>query len=377
MSTTKRDLYEILGVEKTVTEEELKKAYRVLAMKYHPDRNSGDEEAAHRFKEAAEAYAVLSDAQKRQIYDRYGHAGLGSMGGMPDFGNAQSVFDTLGDLFGDFFGGGRRGRGPQAGEDLLLHLELDLYEASKGVKKSITIPRKEICSECSGSGCKKGTKPAQCRQCRGQGVVLMNQGFFRVQQTCRACGGSGHIITDSCPTCVGRGRVSVKRTLEIGIPAGVFTGARLPVRGEGEAGAPGAPRGDLYIEIQVREHRIFQRKDDHLICEVPVTFSQAALGAEIDIPTLDGVIKHTLDRGIQSGDHFRVPGKGMPNVRTRRTGDLLVVVKVETPRNLTKRQEELFREMAELDNKHVSAERKSFVEKLKELFSRREETPHE
>jgi molecular chaperone DnaJ len=205
-------------------------------------------------------------------------------------------------------------------------------------------------------------------------VVLMNQGFFRIQQTCRACGGSGTIITDPCPNCVGRGRVSVKRTLDVGMPAGVFTGARLPVRGEGEAGARGAPRGDLYIEIQVREHRIFHRKDDHLICEVPVTFSQAALGADIDIPTLDGVIKHALDPGIQSGEHLRLAGKGMPSLRTGRTGDLLVVIKVETPRNLTKRQDELFRELAEIDQKHVSAERKSFFEKMKELFKGKKES---
>ncbi len=238
--TTKRDLYEVLGVAKTVSEEELKKAYRVLAMKYHPDRNSGDEEAAIYFKEAAEAYSVLSDPQKRQVYDRYGHAGLSSMGGMPDYGNAQSVFDTLGDLFGDFFGGGRK-RGPQAGDDLLMHVEIELYEAAKGVKKTVTIPRKEICPDCSGAGCKRGTQPAQCRQCRGQGVVLMNQGFFRVQQTCRACGGSGAIITDPCPACVGRGRVTVQRTLEINIPGGVYTGLRVPLRGEGEAGAPGGP----------------------------------------------------------------------------------------------------------------------------------------
>jgi molecular chaperone DnaJ len=372
--STKRDFYEVLGVAKTATEEELKKAYRVLAMKYHPDRNPHDEQAAARFKECAEAYAVLTDAQKRQIYDRYGHAGLNGMGGMPDFGNAQSIFDTLGDLFGDFFGGGgRRSRGPQAGDDLLLRVELDLLEAAKGCTKSVTIPRKEVCPDCSGTGCKRGTNPAQCRQCRGQGVVLVNQGFFRIQQTCRACGGSGAIITDPCASCVGRGRISVKRTLEIGIPAGVYSGLRLPVRGEGEAGAPGAPRGDLYVDVQVREHSIFHRKDDHLICEIPVTFSQAALGAEIDVPTLDGVVGHTLSRGIQSDEHFRIPGKGMPSLRTGRFGDLLVVVKVETPHQLTKRQEELFRELAEIDKKHVSAQRKSFFEKVKELFKGKSE----
>jgi len=363
-------------VERTASDDEVKKAYRVLAMKYHPDRNSGDEEAGRLFKEAAEAYAVLSDPEKRQVYDRYGHAGLSSMGGMPDFGNAQSIFDSLGDLFGDFFGGGRRSRGPQPGNDLLFRLEIELIEAAKGCTKSITVQRQEICPDCAGSGCKKGSKPARCRQCQGHGAVLVNQGFFRIQQTCRACGGSGAIITDPCPSCVGRGRVSVKRTLEIGIPPGVFTGARLPLRGEGEAGAPGAPRGDLYVETHVREHRIFQRRQehlDHLICEVPITISQAALGAEIDIPTLDGPIKHTLQRGIQTGESFRVPGKGVPNVRTGRPGDLVVFVKVETPRNLTKRQEELLRELAEIEHKHVSPERKSFFEKMKELFTGKKE----
>jgi molecular chaperone DnaJ len=368
MSTTKRCFYEVLGVEKTVTEEELKKSYRVLAMKYHPDRNNGDEEAAARFKEAAEAYAVLTDPQKRQLYDRYGHAGLGGMGGMPDFGNAQSIFDHLGDLFGDFFGGGRRQQGPARGDDLLMRVEIELHEAARGCKKTITVPRKEQCSECSGTGCKKGSKPAQCRQCRGHGVVLMNQGFFRIQQACRACGGSGAIITDPCQNCVGRGRVSVKRTLEVTIPAGVFSDARLPLRGEGEAGAPGGARGDLYLEIQVRQHSFFHRKDDNLICEVPVTFSQAALGAEIDVPTLDGLVKHNLTRGIQSGEHFRIAGKGIPSLRTGRPGDLLVVIKVETPKSLTKRQDELLRELAELDHKHVSPERKSFLDKLKEMF---------
>ncbi len=264
---------------------------------------------------------------------------------------------------------GSRGRGPQRGEDLLLNVEIELHEAARGCKKSVTVPRKEQCPDCSGSGCKKGTQPVACRQCKGQGVVLMNQGFFRVQQTCRACGGSGAVITDPCPTCVGRGRISVKRTLEVAIPAGVFSDARLQVRGEGEAGAPGGPRGDLYLEIRVREHRIFQRKDDHLICEVPITFSQAALGAEIEIPTLDGVIKHKLERGIQSGDHLRVPSKGMPNLRNGRPGDLLVLIKVVTPRGLNKNQEELFRELAEIDKKNVSPEHTSFLEKLKVLFT--------
>lgn len=365
--TTKRCFYEVLGVQKGATEEELKKAYRTLAMKYHPDRNVGDEEAAARFKEASEAYAVLTDPEKRAVYDRYGHAGLNGLG-MPDFGSRDSIFDMFGDLFSDFFGG-RRQRGPQPGDDLGYRLEIDLFEAAKGCKKTLSFPRKETCPECSGSGCKKGTRTAQCRHCRGQGFVMMRQGFFSIQQTCRGCGGTGVVITDPCSHCQGRGRVSAKRTLEVTVPAGAYTGFRFACRGEGEAGQPGAPRGDLIIEVQVREHELFRREGDHLICQVPVTFSQAALGAEIEVPTLDGPVKHTITRGIQSGEVLRIPGKGMPSLRTGRPGDLLVVVNVETPKNLTKRQEELFRELAELDKKHVSPERKSFFEKLKGLFT--------
>ena len=365
--STKRDFYEILGVAKEVGDEELKRAYRVLAMKYHPDRNSGDDEAAHRFKEAAEAYAVLSDPNKRTLYDRYGHAGLNGSG-MPNFNNADSIFGAFGDLLSEFFGGNQRGRGPQGGDNLLYEMEIDLIQAARGAKKTITIPRREQCPECSGSGCKRGSRPSPCRQCRGQGVVLMNQGFFRIQQTCRGCGGQGVIITDPCPACHGRGRVKVERTLEVNVPAGAFDGLRLVLRGEGEAGGPGGGRGDLVVETHVREHPLFKREGDHLICQVPVTFSQAALGGDIDIPTLEGAITHSLKAGLQSGEYVRIPGKGMPNLRNGRPGDLVVVVNVETPRHLNKRQEELLRELAEIDKKNVSPQRKSFFEKLRDLF---------
>jgi molecular chaperone DnaJ len=367
MMATKRDYYEILGVTREADGEEIKRAYRKLAMQYHPDRNVGDEEAAFRFKEAAEAYDVLSNPDKRQRYDRYGHAGLDGLG-MPDFGNAQSIFDQFADLFGDFFGGGGR-RGPQAGRSLGMEVELDLFEAARGCKKTLTIPRQENCSDCHGSGARRGTSPATCRACGGQGVVIRSQGFFRMQQTCRACGGHGVIITDPCPTCRGRGRVAARRTLEVPVPPGVDTGMHLPLRGEGEAGEPGAPRGDLIVEFHVREHPIFKREGDHLICHVPVTFSQAALGGMIQVPTLDGPMNYALKTGVQSGEAVRIPGKGVPNVRTRRPGDLLMVVSVETPRNLTKRQEELFRELAEIDQKHVSPQRRSFFEKVRNLFT--------
>jgi molecular chaperone DnaJ len=369
----KRCFYEVLGVERTASAEELKKAYRALALKYHPDRNSGDEEAAHKFKEVAEAYAVLGDADKRQVYDRYGHAGLSGMS-MPDMSSMDSIFDMFGDMFGGIFGGGggRRRRGPRAGNSLHLMLDITLIEAARGAKKSVTVPRKETCPDCSGSGAKAGSRPSPCRQCGGHGVVQLSQGFFRVQQTCRACMGHGQVITDPCAGCNGAGRVSVKRTIEVRVPAGVASGMEDVYRGEGEAGEPGGPRGDLIVEFRVREHPFFRRDGDHLVCQVPVTFSQAALGGDIEVPTLDGPITHSLPRGVQSGEAVRIPGKGMPNLRSGRKGDLYVVVTVETPRNLTKRQEELFRELAEIDKKQVSPERKSFFEKIREFFSSKE-----
>jgi molecular chaperone DnaJ len=364
----KRDYYDVLGVEKEADQEEIKRAYRKLAMQHHPDRNVGDKEAEEKFKEAAEAYDVLHDREKRQRYDRYGHAGLNGLGG-PSFSDAGSIFDLFGDIFGDFFGqrGGRSGQ--QGGRDLQVSLEIDLIEAARGTRKSITIPREENCSDCSGQGYRKGTKPANCRRCGGQGVVLINQGFFRMQQTCSGCGGRGIIITDPCPTCHGGGRVETRRTLEIDVPPGVDTGTRIRISGEGEAGSPRAPRGDLYCLLRVREHPFFQRDGNNLVCQVPITFSQAALGGEIDVPTLDSAIKHAIKRGMQSGEVVRIAGRGMPNIRGGRTGDLLVQVVVETPRNLTKRQEELLRELAELDKSHVSAQRKSFLEKLRDFFT--------
>lgn len=368
--SVKRDYYEVLGVSRQASEEEIKKAYRVLALKYHPDRNPGDEEAAAQFKEAAEAAGILLDAQKRDAYDRYGHAGLSGFGGAgSEEVDLNDLFERFGfgDLF-NLFGGGRR-RGPQQGSSLGYELEIDLGEAYRGVTRSVTISRHETCPECRGNGAQRGTVPALCRSCKGSGVTVVSQGFFRIQQSCRACGGAGQVITDPCSQCRGRGRVKVRRTVEVVVPAGAYTGCRVVLRGEGEAGDAGAPRGDLICEVHVREHPLFRREGDHLICQVPITFSQAALGAEVEVPTLDGPRPHAIRAGVQSGDAVRVAGQGMPNVRTGRRGDLHVVVLVETPRNLTKRQEELFRELAELDHKNVSPQRKSFFEKLRGLFS--------
>ena len=364
----KRDYYEVLGVRREADDEEIKRAYRKLAMQHHPDRNVGDQESELKFKEAAEAYEVLRDREKRRRYDRYGHAGLEGLN-VPNFHNAQSVFDLFGDLFGDFFSqrGGRRG--PQSGRDMEAVLDIELIEAARGVTKTITITREELCQECSGTGSRRGTQPTVCRRCGGQGVVLQNQGFIRLQQTCRGCGGYGVIITDPCPACHGRGRVTAPRTLEVPIPPGVDTGNRIRISGEGEAGEPGAPRGDLYVAIRVGEHPFFQREGPHLLCQVPITFSQAALGGDLEIPTLDGTFTHKLKRGAQSGEAIRIPNQGMPSLRGGRRGDLIVQVMVETPRSLTKRQEELFRELAELDKKHVPPQRKSFLDKLRSFFT--------
>jgi molecular chaperone DnaJ len=375
MATSKRDYYEVLGVSREADGEEIKRAYRRLAMQFHPDRNVGDAEAEIKFKEAAEAYEILRDSDKRERYDRYGHAGLEGLN-VPHFNDAQSVFDLFGDLFGDIFGG-RRSHGPQRGRDRKVEVELELVEAARGITKTVTITREELCPECSGSGARRGTRPTACRRCNGQGAVIHNQGFFRVQQTCRACGGTGAIITDPCGQCSGQGRVAARRTLEINVPPGVDTGTAVRLAGEGEAGDPGGPRGDLYCVIHVREHPFFHRDGANLICQVPITFSQAVLGAEIEVPTLTGPLRQTLKRGVQSGEVLRVPGYGMPSLRSGRKGELLVQLVVETPRNLSKRQEELFRELAELEQKNVSPQRKSFLDKLRDFFAGPERTAAE
>src|SRR5262249_11365628 len=284
---SKRDYYEVLEVTREADDETIKKAYRRLAMKYHPDRNAGDHEAEIRFKEAAEAYDVLRDPHKRQRYDRYGHAGLEGLG-MPDFSSADSVMDLFGDLFGGIFGGRSGRRGPRPGRDLQMGLEIELVEAFRGAQKTITIPREETCNECGGGGARRGTQPQTCRRCNGHGVVVQGQGFFRIQQTCSTCGGRGAVVIDPCPACRGAGRVEAKRTLNVTIPPGVDDGVSIRAPGEGEAGAPGAPPGDLYVVLRVRKHAIFVRDGLDLHCEVPITFSQAALGSAVEVPTLEG-----------------------------------------------------------------------------------------
>jgi molecular chaperone DnaJ len=366
----KRDYYEILGVAREANEEEIKRAYRKLALQFHPDRNPGDAEAETRFKEAAEAYDVLQDAEKRERYNRYGHAGLAGTP-MHQFTDVESIFDMFGDMFGlgDIFGGGRRRRGPRAGRHLEVAIELDLIEAAKGVTKSIEIDRAERCGECSGSGMKKGSRPTTCSRCKGRGVVIQGQSFFQIQTTCPGCGGRGEVISDPCPSCRGQGRVHAKRRIEVTIPAGVDTGNRIRLAGEGETGDEGAPRGDLYCLLRVRAHPLFQRDGLDLICQVPLSFSLAALGGEIEVPTLQGRETVSLPRGVQFGDTFRLRGKGMPDPRGRGRGDLIVQSLIESPKKLTKRQEELFRELAEIENAHVSPQRKGFLDKLRDWFA--------
>lgn len=366
----KRDYYEVLGVARGSSDDDIKKAYRKLAMQYHPDRNVGDSEADARFKEAAEAYEVLRDPEKRQRYDQFGHAGL--EGFIHDFNSADDVMDLFGDLLGGIFGGGggRRRRGPQPGRDLQIAIEIDLVEAYRGVKKTLQIPREETCQECRGNGSKPGSQPTTCRRCNGQGVIIQGQGFFRIQQTCNGCGGKGTVITDPCPACRGAGRIAVNRALEVNIPPGVDSDMSIRLTGEGEAGGAGGPPGDLYCVIRVRRHSLFAREAQNLHCELPITFSQAALGGAVEVPTLEGsMVTTTLPKGMQQGDELRLSGRGMPHVRGGRPGDLIVHVKVVTPRNLTKRQDELFRELAELDGKNTPPERKSWLERVKEFFS--------
>ena len=366
----KKDYYELLGVNRNAGEEEIKKAYRKLALQYHPDRNPGDKQAEDKFKEVSEAYSVLSDAQKRTQYDQFGHAAFGDggpfAGGFDFSGGFEDIF---GDIFGEFFGGGtgrRRGRG--RGEDLRYNLTLKFEEAVSGVEKKIKIPRHGPCETCRGNGAKPGTAPQTCPTCRGRGQVNFQQGFFSVSRTCGQCQGQGTIIKDPCATCSGAGRVRTMHTLSVKIPNGVDNGSRLKLRAEGETGSPGGVPGDLYVVIQVEPHPIFVRDNLDIICDVPISFVQAALGAEIDVPTLEGKVKMKIPFGTQSGKIFRMKGKGVRDHQGYHQGDQHVRVTVETPTRLTAKQRELLKEFATIGGEEVNPLAKGFFDKMKELF---------
>lgn len=376
----KRDYYEILGVPKNASEEEIKKSYRKLAMKYHPDRNQGDKakEAEEKFKEAKEAYEMLSDAQKRAAYDQFGHAGVDpnmSRGGGPGAEGFGGFAEAFGDIFGDIFGGQqqRRGGGPQVyrGNDLSYSMEITLEEAAAGKETQLRIPSWDECETCHGSGAKPGTSAKTCTTCNGSGTVQMRQGFFSVQQTCPQCRGTGKIIPEPCTTCNGAGRVKKQKTLEVKIPAGINEGMRIRSSGNGEPGVNGGPAGDLYIEIRIKAHPIFERDDDDLHCTIPVSIVTAALGGTIEVPTLGGKAEIELPEGTQNGKTFRLRGKGIKGVRSSYPGDLYCHVALETPVKLTEHQRKLFKELDESlkkgGDKH-SPNAKSWTDKVKNLF---------
>jgi molecular chaperone DnaJ len=362
---SKRDYYEVLGVSREATQEEIKRAYRRLAHQYHPDKNPGDKSSEERFKELSEAYEVLSSPEKRAAYDRFGTAGTPGFGfeGFGDF-SFGSAFE---DLFEGFFGGTSRRRAAR-GADLRYNLEITLEEAVHGAEKEITIPRLETCATCRGSGARPGTSPTACRACRGTGQVRFSQGFLTISQTCSACRGEGRVIEQKCRDCRGTGRARVDRLLTVKIPAGVETGTRLKLSGEGEAGYRWGDQGDLYVVITVQPHPLFARQGDDLYCEVPISFAQAALGAEIDVPSLSGMTRLRIPPGTQSGTEFRLRGKGVPSLRGHGRGDLVVRVIVEVPTRLTAKQRELLEAYAQLENGDRSPLAQSFFEKVRTLF---------
>lgn len=379
---TKRDYYEILCVEKTASDDDIKRAYRKLAAKHHPDRNPGDEAAVAAFKEAAEAFDVLSNADKKARYDRFGHAGLEGMGGGggAGFGDVGDIMDAFGEMFGEMFGGGggggrRGGGGPRArrGHSLQTSLTIELLDAAVGCSRDLEIEKHVSCVTCVGTGAKPGTKPQSCDYCGGRGQVVQSQGFFRVQTTCPACRGQGQIVREKCPDCRGARVVGRSSKITVKVPAGVDNGMQLCLRGEGEAGENGGPAGDLLVEIHVKSHPLFEREGRHLTCQVPITFAQAALGTEIDIPILTGKHRITVNAGTQPGEILRLRSQGMPDPHGGPRGDLHVQFQVEVPKKLSKKQEELLRQLAELDDKQVSPHRKSFLESVKEFFGASEQ----
>lgn len=359
----KRDYYEVLGVERSAAEGDLKKAYRKLALKFHPDRNPGDKQAEEKFKEAAEAYDVLRDARKRQIYDQYGHQGLEGSG-FSGFGGFEDIFSSFGDIFEDFFGfgGGRRSRSRvQRGADLRYDMQLTFMEAAFGAEKEIDVEKAETCDVCQGSGAEAGTGVETCPQCGGSGQIGRSQGFFTVRTTCGQCRGQGQVISNPCKQCRGQGKVMARKKVSVRIPAGVDNGSRLRLSGEGEAGGQGGPHGDLYVFIHVQGHDFFKRDETNVICQIPISFVQAALGDSISIPTLNGETQLEIPKGTQPGELFRIRGEGIPSLRNGHRGDQIVQVAVKTPTNLNKKQVSLLKEFAAL-------EEGKFTSKLKNIL---------
>jgi molecular chaperone DnaJ len=368
----KKDYYEVLGVNRDASEDDIKKSYRKLAMKFHPDRNPDNPKAEEQFKEAKEAYEILSDAAKRAAYDQYGHAGVDpSMAGAGAAGMG-GFADAFGDIFGDIFGGGRGRSNVYRGADLRYNLEVGLEEAARGTETKIRIPTLAECATCHGTGAKPGTQPTKCTTCDGHGQVRMQQGFFSIQQTCPKCHGSGKVVQSPCATCRGAGRLKQHKTLSVKIPSGVDEGDRIRLSGEGESGVNGGPTGDLYVVIHLKAHPVFQRDHNDLHCEMPISFTTAALGGEIEIPTLDGYAKIKIPAETQSGKVFRLRGKGIKGVRSSAHGDLMCHVVVETPVSLTSRQRELLAELEAINDKDSGKHNpraKSWMDKVKEFFA--------
>ncbi|MBM4014988.1 MAG: molecular chaperone DnaJ [Planctomycetes bacterium] len=386
--STQRDYYEILGVARTATADEIKKAFRKLALQYHPDRNKDDPKAEEKFKECAEGYEVLSDPDKRKIYDQYGHAGVRQSGQARGFGSFEEVFQAFGDIFGmggggrggggsvfdEFFGGfggGGKGAGPrrQRGATLKCQLDISLEEAARGTERTIDVARNESCGDCGGAGAAPGSSATVCPACRGKGVVHQSQGFFSIRTTCGRCQGEGETLEHPCRKCRGTGTEKARRELKVKLPAGVDTGTQVRLAGEGEPGPRGGPRGDLYCIVNVKEHALFRREEDDLHLDVPVSYTGLVMGTRVDVPTLSGPATLTVPQRTAAGTVMRLRGKGIPSLRGGGPGDLLIRLTLDMPKKLTKRQEELLRELQQQDEENVSPERKSFLGKVKDLFS--------
>ncbi|MEA4846568.1 MAG: molecular chaperone DnaJ [Clostridiaceae bacterium] len=379
MAQSKRDYYEVLGIDRNTSDADIKKAYRKLAKQYHPDVNPGDKTAEAKFKEVNEAYEILSDAQKRARYDQYGHAGVDPNGfGSAGAGFGDFDFGGIGDIFESFFGGGGFGRssrsrsGPQKGADLKYSVEISFEEAAFGVEREITINRHEACSACGGSGAKAGTSPTTCKQCNGTGQVQYKQstpfGQFVNVKTCEVCRGEGKIITNPCTSCNGKGKIRKSKKIMLNIPAGIDDGQTMSLRGEGDPGSKGGPAGDLFVTVNVKAHSIYKRQGNDVVCEIPITFAQAALGAELEVPTLDGKVKYSLPEGTQTGSIFRLKGKGIPYLRGNGRGDQYVKVEIDVPKKLNEKQKELLRQFSEISGDDVHEQRKGFFDKMKDAL---------